>query len=164
MIDGRSLIRYGLYIIIIQSILYITIYKTIYINFIPNNIFIMDIIITVICVISLITNGILRILCTSKRLNIIKRIIIAFWNWIPVVNIFILLYICNIAKNEYDHECYKVFRNDMRVDSDICKTKYPIVLVHGVGFRDLKYINYWGRIPKELIRNGATVYYGNQEA
>ncbi|MBZ9691549.1 triacylglycerol lipase [Clostridium botulinum] len=164
MIDGRSLIRYGLYIIIIQSILYITIYKTIYINFIPNNIFIMDIIITVICVISLITNGILRILCTSKRLNIIKRIIIAFWIWIPVVNIFILLYICNIAKNEYDHECYKVFRNDMRVDSDICKTKYPIVLVHGVGFRDLKYINYWGRIPKELIRNGATVYYGNQEA
>ena len=136
MVDGRSLIRYGLYTIIIQSILYITIYKTIYKNFIPNNIFIMDIIVTVICVISLITNGILRILCTSKRLNIIKRIIIAFWIWIPVVDIFILLYICNIAKNEYDHECYKVLRNDMRVDSDICKTKYPIVLVHGVGFRD----------------------------
>jgi triacylglycerol lipase len=31
-------------------------------------------------------------------------------------------------------------------------------------FRDLKYFNYWGRIPRELIRNGATIYYGNQEA
>ncbi|NFS29715.1 triacylglycerol lipase [Clostridium botulinum] len=164
MVDGRSLIRYGLYIIIIQSILYITIYKTIYINVIPNNIFIMDIIITVICIISLITNGILRILCTSKRLNIIKRIIIAFWIWIPVVNIFIMLYACHVARSEYDHECYKVIRNDARIDSNICKTKYPLVLVHGVGFRDLKYINYWGRIPKELIRNGATIYYGNQEA
>ncbi len=37
-------------------------------------------------------------------------------------------------------------------------------MLHGVGFRDLKYLNYWGRIPRELIRNGATVYYGNQEA
>ena len=68
------------------------------------------------------------------------------------------------CKIEYDHECYKVINNEARVDSEVCKTKYPLVLVHGVGFRDLKYINYWGRIPKELIRNGATVYYGNQEA
>lgn len=161
MIDGRSLILYGLYLIVIQSILYITIYKTTFKEFIPKNIFIIDIIITGICIILLITNGILRILCTSKRLNIIKRLIIAFWIWIPIINIFILLYACSVSKNEYDHECYKVIRNDIRVNSNICKTKYPLVLVHGVGFRDLKYINYWGRIPKELIRNGALIYYGN---
>lgn len=37
-------------------------------------------------------------------------------------------------------------------------------MVHGVGFRDLRYFNYWGRIPKELTKNGAVVYYGHQQA
>ncbi|NFG62842.1 MULTISPECIES: triacylglycerol lipase [unclassified Clostridium] len=164
MIGGRSLILYGLYLIFVQSIIYITVFKIIFKEHIPNNIFIIDSIITGLSIILLIANGILRILCTSRRLNIIKRFIIAFWIWIPIINIFIMLYACHIARIEYDHECYKVIRDDARIDSNICKTKYPLVLVHGVGFRDLKYINYWGRIPKELIRNGATVYYGNQEA
>ena len=31
---------------------------------------------------------------------------------------------------------------------DSCKTRYPIVLIHGAGFRDLKWPVYWGRIPK----------------
>jgi triacylglycerol lipase len=118
----------------------------------------------VVSIITLLTNGMLRILCTSRRLSIIKRLIVGFWSFIPIINIFIMLYACHIARIEYDHECYKVINNKARVDSEVCKTKYPLVLVHGVGFRDLKYINYWGRIPKELIRNGAAVYYGNQEA
>lgn len=45
-----------------------------------------------------------------------------------------------------------------------CKTEYPILLVHGIGFRDNKFLNYWGRIPKELEREGATIYYGNQDS
>ena len=58
-----------------------------------------------------------------------------------------------------------VFWNGMiRAESEICKTKYPILLVHGVFFRDFRYVNYWGRIPKELQRNGATVYYGQQQS
>jgi triacylglycerol lipase len=93
-----------------------------------------------------------------------KRIIVACMVFIPIINVLVMLYTCHIALLEYDHQCYKVVNNAARVDSEVCKTKYPLVLVHGVGFRDLKYINYWGRIPKELIRNGATVYYGNQEA
>ncbi|SFD24011.1 lipase family alpha/beta hydrolase [Clostridium uliginosum] len=164
MIGGRSLVLYGLYVAFIQSIIYIIIFRVIHDNAIFNNVFVIDSIITGLNIIVLLTNGMLRILCTSRRLNIIKRLIIAFWVFIPIVNIFIMLYACHIARIEYDHECYKVINNEARVDSQICKTKYPLVLVHGVGFRDLKYINYWGRIPKELIRNGATVYYGNQEA
>ena len=35
-------------------------------------------------------------------------------------------------------------------------------MIHGVFFRDTKFFNYWGRIPKELTDNGATIYYGNQ--
>ncbi len=46
---------------------------------------------------------------------------------------------------------------------DECRTRYPVVLVHGAGFRDLKWPVYWGRIPNALIRNGASVYYGLQD-
>ena len=45
-----------------------------------------------------------------------------------------------------------------------CRTKYPIVLVHGTGFRDRKLLNYWGRIPKALGDEGARVYYSHQDA
>lgn len=42
------------------------------------------------------------------------------------------------------------------------KLKYPILLVHGMGFRDGK-ISYWGRIPDALRRAGARVYLGGQD-
>jgi len=45
-----------------------------------------------------------------------------------------------------------------------CKTKFPVMLVHGTGFRDLKMPLYWGRIPSALKANGAAVYYGLQDS
>lgn len=44
------------------------------------------------------------------------------------------------------------------------RTKYPILMLHGVGFRDLKWPLYWGRIPNALARNGAILYYGQQDS
>ena len=44
-----------------------------------------------------------------------------------------------------------------------CQTKYPIVLIHGAGFRDLKWPVYWGRIPRTLERRGARIFYGLQD-
>lgn len=44
-----------------------------------------------------------------------------------------------------------------------CRTRYPILLVHGTGFRDWKRIGYWGRIPELLRQQGAEVYFGNQD-
>ncbi|MDL2295891.1 triacylglycerol lipase [Lachnospiraceae bacterium OttesenSCG-928-E19] len=52
----------------------------------------------------------------------------------------------------------------VRVENHICQTKYPILMVHGVFFRDWQLFNYWGRVPKELMINGARVYYGKQES
>jgi len=43
-------------------------------------------------------------------------------------------------------------------------TIYPILLLHGMGFRDFRRINYWGRIPGVLGVYGAKVFYGNQDA
>ena len=54
--------------------------------------------------------------------------------------------------------------NKARKENQICQTKYPILMVHGIFFRDWHYFNYWGRVPEELIRNGAKVYYGRQQS
>lgn len=43
-------------------------------------------------------------------------------------------------------------------------TKYPILMLHGMGFRDIKLICYWGRIPDVLRDNGANVFYGYQDS
>lgn len=43
-------------------------------------------------------------------------------------------------------------------------TRYPILMLHGMGFRDYKHICYWGRIPELLRKNGARVYFGYQDS
>ncbi len=44
------------------------------------------------------------------------------------------------------------------------KLKYPVLLVHGMGFRDSKLICYWGRIPKVFTDAGCDVYFGHQDS
>ena len=51
-----------------------------------------------------------------------------------------------------------------RAEYEVCSTRYPVLLVHGIFFRDWQYVNYWGRIPAVLIRNGARVFYGRQQS
>ncbi|AEF82953.1 esterase/lipase family protein [Leadbettera azotonutricia] len=43
--------------------------------------------------------------------------------------------------------------------------KYPLLLIHGAGFRDKTMgINYWGRIPRYLAEQGVAVHYGGTDA
>lgn len=52
-----------------------------------------------------------------------------------------------------------------RKDKDSCASKYPVLLVHGVAFRDETLsIKYWGSIPFSLEKRGAKVFTGNQQA
>lgn len=45
-----------------------------------------------------------------------------------------------------------------------CNTRYPILLLHGLGFHDRLPIHYyWGRIPRMLRKHGARVFFGNQD-
>lgn len=48
--------------------------------------------------------------------------------------------------------------------SDTCRTKYPIVLVHGIGYTDTGRGGYWGRIPSFLEDHGADVWFGHQDS
>ncbi len=112
----------------------------------------------------LILNGSIRILSTCRSLGVWKRVLFFCWVLIPVLHLLPLKYLCRKAKIEYDAECCRFENQKQRDGAMLCSSRYPIVMLHGIGFRDLQYFNYWGRIPKELVRNGAIVYYGHQEA
>ena len=45
-----------------------------------------------------------------------------------------------------------------------CKTEYPIILVHGIGYADYTQKKYWGIIPDLLRDEGAEVHFGGQES
>ena len=109
-------------------------------------------------------NGMVRVYLTSVQLGIKYRVLAALCGWIPLVNLWYLVKIIRICGDEVEFETQKWELDVVRAESEVCKTKYPLLMVHGVFFRDFRYLNYWGRIPRELIRNGATVYYGQQQS
>lgn len=109
-------------------------------------------------------NGIIRVYLSSTQIGIKLRVIGILCGMIPVVHLVILFKIISVVDYEIKLESSKEKINEQRKDEQICNTKYPIVLVHGVFFRDFKYFNYWGRIPQELEKNGAVVFYGNHES
>lgn len=106
-------------------------------------------------------NGILCVYLTSTQLGIKLRTIGILCGMIPIANLIALYFIIKATAGECILECTRQQRNLLRKNDRVCATKYPIVMVHGVFFRDSRFFNYWGRIPKELEDNGARVFYGN---
>lgn len=161
---GRALIYWGLFLVCTQALFYPAFLGSPEWQAFPRGILITDAVFCVLfCVLPLL-NGTLRVLCACRRLNIVMRLLVILTWWVPLWGLFLLFYCAHKAAEEYDHECIRAAEQHVRANCDVCKTRYPIVLVHGVGFRDLRYFNYWGRIPKLLLKNGATLFYGNQEA
>ncbi len=109
-------------------------------------------------------SGMIRVYLTSVQLGIKHRVLAAICGWIPFVNLWYLARIIRITGEEVRFETEKWEMDAVRAESGICRTRYPLLMVHGVFFRDFRYLDYWGRVPKELIRNGATVYYGQQQS
>ena len=109
-------------------------------------------------------NGIICVYLTSQQLGIKIRVVGIICGMIPIANLIALFFIIKTTAAECLFEIKKERINANRFDQSICSTKYPILLVHGVFFRDTQYFNYWGRIPKELETNGATVFYGNHSS
>lgn len=109
-------------------------------------------------------SGIIRIYISSSQISIKWKIIGVIVGMVPVVNLFVLMLMLTEVSREVKFENDKMILNEGRADVKLCATKYPILLVHGVFFRDSNLLNYWGRIPEELEKNGATIYYGKQES
>ena len=108
--------------------------------------------------------GIILVYTSSVQLGVKKRIIGALCGWIPFVNLFMLTGIIRTCRQEVAVERNLAKRDRERAEQQVCKTKYPLLLVHGVFFRDFDHFNYWGRIPAELEKNGATIYYGEHNS
>ena len=109
-------------------------------------------------------NGILCVYCTSTQMGIKWRVIGALCGMIPILNLIVLTRIINVTSDEVEFEIEKESISTSPALSEICKTKYPLVLVHGVFFRDSRIFNYWGRIPRTLQLHGATIYYGEHQS
>lgn len=109
-------------------------------------------------------NGIIRVYTTSVQLGIKWRIIGIACGFIPLVHIWVLNRIITIAAREAAFENEKYLLDQIRAQSQICQTRYPLLMVHGVFFRDFRFFNYWGRIPFALKQNGAAIYYGSQQS
>lgn len=109
-------------------------------------------------------NGIIRVYTTSVQLGIKWRVIGIVCGFIPFVHIWALCRIIAITSNEAAFEKEKYLLDQVRAESRLCETKYPLLLVHGVFFRDFRFFNYWGRIPYALKQNGAAIYYGSQQS
>lgn len=109
-------------------------------------------------------NGMISVYVTSLQLGIRTRVIGVVCGFIPIAHLIMLFRIIRITGEEVRFETEKHRINIERRERQICHTKYPILLVHGVFFRDSNRLNYWGRIPEELAKNGAEIYYGNQQS
>ncbi|MBO5273029.1 MAG: triacylglycerol lipase [Clostridia bacterium] len=109
-------------------------------------------------------NGILCVYMTSVQLGIKQRVIGALCGMIPIANLIALESIIKISLAEARFEAKREALNHARRKDRLCATKYPLLLVHGVFFRDSNFFNYWGRIPADLIENGAVIYYGNHQS
>lgn len=131
---------------------------------ISTPIIVMNAALSVFFILIMLINGFIRLFTTSGQIGASLRLYLLLFWWIPIVNIILFYKCCRVAKLEYAFECEKHRRNMSRKDEQICKTKYPILMVHGIFFRDWKIFGYWGRIPNELINNGAVIYYGNQQS
>ena len=106
-------------------------------------------------------NGILCVYLTSTQLGIKLRTIGILCGMIPIANLIALYFIIKATAGECLLESKREQRNLLRKNDQVCATKYPVLMVHGVFFRDSRFFNYWGRIPRELEANGARIFYGN---
>ena len=108
--------------------------------------------------------GAVRVAVSSKQIKLKDHVMMLLWWWVPIVNVFLFRRFYKTAQREYIVESDRLQLENARAESEICRTKYPVLMVHGIFFRDWQLMNYWGRVPASLKRNGATVYYGNQQS
>ena len=108
--------------------------------------------------------GVLRIAVSSRQLRAADHILMLTTWYFPFLDIIPLRTFYKKGYSEYIAEKARIELDAARAENEICRTKYPILLVHGIFFRDWQLMNYWGRIPAALIKNGADIHYGKQQS
>ena len=109
-------------------------------------------------------NGMIRVLMTSTMAGLIIKALAACFCMVPVVNIPFIVILIVQANREFLYEKRHELIEREYAAEKVCVTKYPILFVHGVFFRDSNILNYWGRVPEALERCGAVIRYGGQQS
>lgn len=76
--------------------------------------------------------GIILVYLTSTQLGVKPRILGIMFGFVPIANLIMLNRIIGICSREIKLEKTRKDRDSKRIDSRICATKYPVLLVHGV--------------------------------
>ena len=97
--------------------------------------------------------GIIRVYMFSKQLGIRYRLIGIILSLTPIAHLIMLIIIIKVCMDEVKFENSKIELNKNREKKQICKTKYPILLVHGIFFRDFEKVNYRGmELSDNIVR------------
>jgi triacylglycerol lipase len=167
LIDGRECVLMAMTCFLLELLLYFSI---VFLDCSPGvtgiglKILIINAVTCMVFLSILAINGFIRILATSSQAGIMTKLLFIFLWWMPVLNIILLKKLCGSAIKEYVFVTKKADLNESRRHEERCKTKYPVLLVHGVFWRDWKYRIIWGRIPDELKANGAVCHFGNNRS
>ena len=109
-------------------------------------------------------NGILFMYITSVQLRLQWRFFGIVFGLVVPINLFVLGKMLEKCFEEVRFESEKIRLNKARAEKKICQTKYPILLLHGIFFRDMNLFRHWGRMPKEVELNGGRIFYGNNNS
>lgn len=124
----------------------------------------MNALVSILALFLLLMNGLLRIFFSSSQVGILWRILLLLFWWLPGFNFWLIWKACSTARREYRFELAHLERTAIQASSGRCRTRYPLLMVHGIFFRDWQLLDYWGRIPGALQANGAKVFYGRQQS
>ena len=130
----------------------------------PGALLLLDLLILLPMIAILLLNGFFRVLVTCNRLRLVWRVLLLLCWWVPILDLFLIGKALRLAKAEYRFALARQTLEQVHEENQDCLTKYPIVMVHGIFFRDWQHINYWGRIPQALKKCGAVIYYGAQQS
>ncbi|MCL2465357.1 MAG: hypothetical protein FWF28_09865, partial [Micrococcales bacterium] len=127
-------------------------------------VFVANVIIGAVLTIGLGANGFIRIAAGSTQVPITTKVlVVALW-WFPPATAILLGRVMRTVSREALVTSHRAVRDQARLEAQVCRTRYPVLLVHGIFFRDWSALNYWGRIPAALTANGAVLHYGGQQS
>ena len=127
-------------------------------------IYLLSLLIWTLAMVPLFWAGMIASVVGAKQLTLRLKLLGILLGWVPLANIGVLWTMILKVQEEVRYESRRLYLNEARKDDRVCATRYPILLVHGIFGKDHQLYSYWGRIPKELEQNGATVYFGNHQS
>lgn len=161
LINGYELFLVAHILIYLELIFYLFLYFKTDLSLLP---LLSNFLVFILVLACLLINGFLKIVISSRQISLFLKLSLLFLWWCPIINIILFKKWRTLTKDEFDFSLKRYQLNTKRKNEKITQTKYPLLMIHGIFFRDWKLFNYWGRIPTELINNGATVFYASQQS